>query len=256
MDTNFFQITEKLLTDKESLELKIQKVGDQLAVLVMPKIKEKKAIVTINGTAAELDEHFFNELQKPIEKINGLQSTADTAPIEDDEEAETSEEEIKKELKEDTAKAKEKKRGRKKSGIKELVSETAINEEEKQERETKPEQETNASTEQNELNFQAQEVDKEAEEKAHLEAEENARREKEELEATFTHYIESGDRAFNKHKYKQALDYYTKAEQLKPNNKEAGKKIELAAKWVKVLNENGLLNEEEEKEVSDGVENN
>lgn len=252
MDTNFFQITEKLLNDKESLELKIQKVGDQLAVLVMPKIKAKKAIVTINGTAQELDEHFFNELQKPIEKINGLQSNADTAPIEDDEEAETAEEKVNTPVKKITQPEKNK-RGRKSK------TETNNNQAqpEEQESETKPEQETNTAAE---VELAEQQAKEEAEiaEKAHLEAEaeENARREKEELEATFTHYIESGDRAFNKHKYKQALDYYTKAEQLKPNNKEAGKKIELAAKWVKVLNENGLLNEEEEKEVSDGVENN
>lgn len=249
MDTNFFQITEKILNDKESLELKIQKVGDQLAVLVMPKIKAKKAIVTINGTAQELDEHFFNELEKPIEKINGLQSNAADAKIEDNED-EAEEEETKAMVKKITPPAKTK-RGKKakEESVAAATEETETNHE--------AEQETNTAAEM-ELTEQQAKEEAEIAEKAHLEAEaeENARREKEELEATFTHYIESGDRAFNKHKYKQALDYYTKAEQLKPNNKEAGKKIELAAKWVKVLNENGLLNEEEEKEVSDGVENN
>lgn len=80
---NFFTKLFPLLEEKESIEVKVQRTGDELTVLLIPKIKGKTATIVLNGTSEELDEGFLEQLIIPVEKIKGLVSNASSVEIED-----------------------------------------------------------------------------------------------------------------------------------------------------------------------------
>lgn len=80
---NFFTELFSLLEDKESIELKVQRTGDELTVLLVPKIKGKTATITICGSPEDLNEGFMEQLTIPVEKIKGLVSNAAEVKIED-----------------------------------------------------------------------------------------------------------------------------------------------------------------------------
>lgn len=88
MKINLFTViaATELLKDKESIEFKVERTGDQLTVMVVPKIANKKAVLTFCGTPEELDNGIFDEILKPVEKIKGMISNADTVVIESTEE--------------------------------------------------------------------------------------------------------------------------------------------------------------------------
>jgi len=88
MKINLFTViaATELLKDKESIEFKIERTGDELTVMVVPKIANKKAVLTFSGTPEELDNGIINEILKPVEKIKGMISNADTVEIQDTEE--------------------------------------------------------------------------------------------------------------------------------------------------------------------------
>ena len=82
-DVKLFAALAALMGDKESIEIKVQKTGDELTVLAAPKMNGKTALLTLSGTAEDLDEGFVNELTKPVEKIKGLKSNAETVEVTD-----------------------------------------------------------------------------------------------------------------------------------------------------------------------------
>lgn len=75
----------ELLQDKESIDFKIQRVGDEFTVMVNPHIADKTTNIVISGTPEELDGGIMAEINKPIEKIKGMKSNADTVEITEDE---------------------------------------------------------------------------------------------------------------------------------------------------------------------------
>ena len=88
MKINLFTaiVAAELLKDKESIEFKIERTGEQLTVTVVPKISGKKAVLTFSGSPEELDNGIMDEIMKPVEKIKGMISNADTVEIQDTEE--------------------------------------------------------------------------------------------------------------------------------------------------------------------------
>ena len=72
------------LKDNESIDLKIQKTGDEYAVLVIPRMEGHKTDIIVSGTSEELDENLIAEILKPVEKIRGLKSNADATEIAED----------------------------------------------------------------------------------------------------------------------------------------------------------------------------
>ncbi len=88
MKINLFTaiVAAELLKDKESIEFKIERTGEQFTVMVVPKISGKKAVLTFSGSPEELDNGIMDEIMKPVEKIKGMISNADTVEIQDTEE--------------------------------------------------------------------------------------------------------------------------------------------------------------------------
>lgn len=88
MKINLFTViaATEILKDKESIDFKIERTGDELTVMVVPKIGGKKAVLTFSGTPEELDEAIIGEILKPVEKIKGMISNADSVEITDTEE--------------------------------------------------------------------------------------------------------------------------------------------------------------------------
>lgn len=72
-----------VLKDKDSITIRIEKTDEEFTVMVGINKDGKKCHPVISGTADELDEGIMQEITKPIERINGLKSNADTAEIED-----------------------------------------------------------------------------------------------------------------------------------------------------------------------------
>jgi PRTRC genetic system protein E len=267
---NFFTTLSSYLDDKESIDLKVQKTGLDLTVLLVPKIKGKTATIVLSGTAEELDEEFFSELSKPVEKIKGLVSNADEVKIED---AEEEEEEESEDDKKEKAEIKElaKKTATKKAEIKELAKKTATKKVEKDKlkveepvAETKTEGEINPegkSTEAIEEEIQKQRIedevaakeaaDKVAQEKAEKEAEEKRKAEEAaRLQEAFDLAIKNGDEAFEARKYEDAEESYKAATILFTDHKAAKEKYEKANKWVKQLIAAGIIVREEVSNVN------
>lgn len=88
MKINLFTViaAAEILKDKESIEFKIERTADEFTVMVVPKIAGKKAVLIFSGTPEELDETIIAEILKPVEKIKGMISNADTVEILDTEE--------------------------------------------------------------------------------------------------------------------------------------------------------------------------
>lgn len=91
----FASLALMLQEEKDKVEITVQRTGDELTVLVVPKMKGKKAMITMSGSPEELDEAFFEELTKPVAQMKGLKSNADSAEVEDDEDGEEEEKENK-----------------------------------------------------------------------------------------------------------------------------------------------------------------
>lgn len=269
-NVNFFTKVFPLLEDKESIDLKIQRTGDELTVLLVPKIRSKTATITMSGTAEDLNEGFLEQLIIPVEKIKGLVSNAAEVKIEDAEEEEEEEEEEGSEKKEKPAakKAEPKKAAAKKvttkkseevkPKVEELVSETQtegeINPEGKSTKEIEEEIEKQRIEEDTYLKEAAdrEEAAKKeaeailAEEKAKKQAEEKRKAEEaEKLKEAFELAIKNGDDAFEARKYEEAEKHYQDANTLIPDHKEAKEKFEKANKWVKQLIAAGIIVREE-----------
>lgn len=125
---NFFTELFPLLEDKESIEVKVQRTGDELTVLLVPKIKGKTATIVLNGTPEDLNDGFMDQLAIPVEKIKGLVSNAAEVKIEDAEEEEQEEEEEEEKKEKPAAKkAEPKKAAAKKSATKTVANQTIRN---------------------------------------------------------------------------------------------------------------------------------
>jgi len=252
---NFFTELFPLLEDKESIELKVQRTGDELTVLLVPKIRSKTATVTISGSPEDLNDGFMEQLTIPVEKIKGLISNAAEVKIEDVEEEEEEESEDNDDKKE---KPEAKKAAPKKAAAKKVTSKKA--EEVKPVEpvvETKTEEEftpAGKSTEEIEAEIEKQRIadeaaakeaaDKAAQEKAEQEAEEKRKAEEEEkikaekaafLQETFNTEIKLGDEAFEARKYEDAEKHYELATKILPDHKAAKEKFLKAEKWVNQL---------------------
>jgi PRTRC genetic system protein E len=88
MKINLFTViaATEILKDKESIDFKIERTGDEFTIMVVPKIAGKKAVLTFSGTPEELDQAIIGEILKPVEKIKGMTSNADSVEITDTEE--------------------------------------------------------------------------------------------------------------------------------------------------------------------------
>ncbi len=243
---NFFTTLASYLDDKENINLTIQKTGEDLTVLLVPKIKGKTTTITMSGTAEELDEEFFNEFSKPFDKINGLVSNADEAVIEEVEEEEQEDGDDKKDApagkKAATKKAATKKAATKKAATKEedkpkvekAVAQPGIE---------NPEEKT---TEEIEREIEKERKEKEDAEKLKAEnlAKEQAAKNKEEFDG----FMKTGDAAFQDRKFLKAERNYKSAVELFPENEKAKAELHKASRWVTQLRDANLLKSQEEEE--------
>lgn len=211
---SIFAIIATLLEDKQSVDLKIQKVGDELVLLVDPKINGKTAAFTMSGTPEEMDEHFITELQKPIEKIKAFVSTADKAEVADDETEEKDKKPAKKGKPEKPAPAKGKKSPAKKG------KDTETSEEESEE------EEESETEEEEEKTPEPPPIDH---------------------KKLYGEFIERAKAAFGIKKYMLAGALYEKALEHKPEDQAATEGARQCKLWVSNLTEMGLLKETEEE---------
>lgn len=258
---NFFTELFPLLEDKESIELKVQRTGDELTVLLVPKIKGKTATIAISGSPEDLNDGFMEQLTIPVEKIKGLVSNAAEVKIEDVEEEEEEESEDADDKKDAPAgkKAAPKKAAAKKVTTKKVgevkpvepVVETETEKEFTTEGKSSDDIEAEIEKQRIEDEAAAKEVeDKIAQEKAEQEAEEKRKAEEEEkikaekaafLQETFNTEIKLGDEAFEARKYEDAEKHYELATKILPEHKAASEKFEKAKKWVNQLITAGIL---------------
>lgn len=85
MKIELFKAIEALgiLNNKDSMTIQIQKTDEEFTVMVVINKDGKLCHPVVSGTADELDEGIMQEIIKPIEKIKGLKSNADSVAIED-----------------------------------------------------------------------------------------------------------------------------------------------------------------------------
>jgi PRTRC genetic system protein E len=248
---NFFTELFPLLEEKESIELKVQRTGDELTVLLVPKIKGKTATIVLNGTAEELNDGFMDQLTIPVDKIKGLVSNAAEVKIEDVEEKEEEEEEEGEEKKQkpEGKKAAPKKAAAKKSGkakeeapkieeVAETKTEEEINPEGKSTDDVEAEIEKKRIEDEEAEKLAAKQV---AKENAEKEAEENARISKE-----ITDFVLKGDNAFKACLFREAKKFYQEAHDLNQNDTAISEKLAKANKWLEQLINDGVIKEEEE----------
>lgn len=249
---NFFTPIESLLQDKESIEIKVQKTGDELTVLLVPKMQGKTATITLNGTAEELEEGFLAELQKPIEKIRGLKSNAEEAKVEDLEESEE-EENIPEGSEKGRDIAKEKKAAAKKEASKKPTAKEKLKKVvENRDTEINPEEKT---TEQIKAENEQAKAEEDAKLKAEAEAkaaEEEAKKEAERIAKEIADLVSKGDAAFKACLFRDAKKHYQEAHQLKQDDEAIAEKLAKANKWVDQLISDGVIKEEEE--AANGIE--
>lgn len=228
---NFFTELFPLLEDKESIDLKIQRTGDELTVLLVPKIKSKTATVTICGSPEDLNDGFMEQLTIPVEKIKGLVSNAAEVKIED---ADDSEEE-KEDKKEKPAikKVEQKKAAAKKSATKKVEEPVA---------EINPEGKSMDAIEA-EIEKQRIEEEEAAKEAAEKAAQEKA--EEERISKELKDLVLKGDTAFKACLFREAKKLYQEANLLQPNDKAITEKLTKANKWVEQLINDGVIKEEE-----------
>lgn len=88
MKIELFKAIEALgiLNNKDLMTIQIQKTDEEFTVMVVINKDGKLCHPVVSGTADELDEGIMQEIIKPIEKIKGLKSNADTVEIEDNDE--------------------------------------------------------------------------------------------------------------------------------------------------------------------------
>lgn len=88
MKIELFKAIEALgiLNNKDSMTIQIQKTDEEFTVMVVINKDGKLCHPVVSGTADELDEGIMQEIIKPIEKIKGLKSNADSVAIEDNDE--------------------------------------------------------------------------------------------------------------------------------------------------------------------------
>lgn len=83
-EMQFFEQLNETLKGAKKITIVASKTGEQISVMVLPEfasegVQEKTRPLMLAGTAAELDEGFFNEVRKPVEAVMaaGLRSNAD-----------------------------------------------------------------------------------------------------------------------------------------------------------------------------------
>jgi PRTRC genetic system protein E len=249
---NFFTELFPLLEDKESIELKVQRTGDELTVLLVPKIKGKTATIVLNGTAEELNDGFMEQLIIPVDKIKGLVSNATEVKIEDADDEEEEEEEGE-EKKPEAKKAAPKKAAAKKTGkvkeeapkveeVAETIAKGEINPEGKSTEAIEHEIEKQRIEEEEDAKLAAEQV---AKEKSEAEEKRLAEEEAARLKEAFENHIKVGDELFEVRKYEDAEREYEMASKLMPDHKAAKEKFEKANKWVKQLIAAGIIKREE-----------
>lgn len=248
---NFFTELFSLLEDKESIDLKIQRTGDELTVLLVPKIKGKTATIVLNGTPEDLNDGFMEQLAIPVEKIKGLVSNAAEVKIEDAEEEDEKEEEGSEKKEKPAAKKAEPKKAAAKKLTTKKVEEVKEfkHEEEANDIENKTSDEIESEIEKQRIEEEEaakEAAEKVAQEKAEKEAEEKRKvEEAAKLKEAFELAIKNGDEAFEARKYEEAETHYQAASTLIPDHKVAKEKFEKANKWVKQLIAAGIIVREE-----------
>lgn len=214
----FFTIISSLIESGEMLDLRITKAGEELAVLVTTSIKGKKASPQITGSPEDLDAGFIDEINKPIEKIRGLVSDADTVKITDASEEESEEE---KTVPKVAKKADSKKAIAKPEPKKTKVLETPILESE--EIDTEEVSEFDAENEIVSIRL--------AEEKR-LEL---LQEKQEKADSLFTNSMLDGNAAMQQRKYEVAEYNFKLACLIRPEDESAKKEAAAATRWVDAL---------------------
>ena len=251
MKQTFFATVESMLQENEILDIRITKNSDILVVMVTPKIKGKTANPIMKGTGAEIDENFFEELNKPVEKMRSFSSNAAEVEIKDAED----DEKEKKPAKKETPKKVES--SKKKASVK-TKDDKAESTDADQEDDEEESEDTDASGEEAKAGPSAEELEaqnKAAEEKAAKEKAEAEAKEKAALvEEKFTKWMKLGSDAMEARNYEEAEYNFKLAEKLKPEDADVKTKLAGATRWV-----NALIAAQQpvnRKEVIDGAEYN
>lgn len=273
MKTEFFTAIAaiELLKDGDSLDVKIQRTGDEFTLLVVPHVSKKTADLVMSGTPEELDEHFITELQKPFAKSPGLKSNADSVDLEEEEENEEEESGASKKAlpKKAVDTSKNKNNSKKAAPKKATVAKKDDKPEEEEEEEEKESEEDKAKREAEEQADAERIAQEEADQKAEaekLEAEKKAAEEKAAAEveaklskARFKKAMELGEKAFTDRKYEESEVYYQYASELNPNDEKAKEVYNKSKSWVdrliegKVLDGRILDSEKLREEVNNGI---
>lgn len=260
--STFFKEIAETMGDRQELRLNITKIGTDLVILAVPNFKDEGKHITISGSPEDLDLGFIEEIKKPLSvKAEKLISNADSVSTEEEEEEE--EEEGKDNppvTKKASGKGKTamKKDKNKKPGdkVEAPVPEVKV--------EDKPEVKDNEFTDTQEMilgkdkkeftitmtadapeekkeetpvliNENPQQTNTpvvEPEVKEELKEEEEEGPSKDEL---FEFFMAEGKQAFADRKYNEAEDAYTKAVELKPDDKKAKSDLDQASKWVRAI---------------------
>ena len=261
--STFFKEIAETMGDRQELRLNITKIGTDLVILAVPNFKDEGKHITISGSPEDLDLGFIEEIKKPLSvKAEKLISNADSVSTEDEEEEEEEKDNppvTKKDTKSETKKASGKgktavkKDKDKKPGDKVETPIPEVKVEEKKEftivmTADAPEEkkdsisaefvsDVNSAIQKGELvldNENPQQTNTpvvEPEVKEELKEEEEGPS-KDEL---FEFFMAEGKQAFADRKYNEAEDAYTKAVELKPDDKKAKSDLDQASKWVRAI---------------------
>lgn len=226
----FFTEIETMLQENDILDIRITKNSGILVVMVTPKINGKTANPIMKGEGWELDEHFIEELNKPVEKMHSFTSNAAEVEIKDAEKEDKPKKETKAEPKkeaEKTGKRKYKQRAKKGDSASADASTDGDDDDEEEEENESDEETTTDNTAESET-----EADQNAatpaepvqtgptpEEIAAAEKAENERIAAEEkaklAKEKFAKWTELGNKALEARQYEDAEYYFTLAMKLK-----------------------------------------
>lgn len=210
----FFTQLAETLKDRQELRMNIKKIDGDLVIVVTPNFKEEGKTIQMSGTPEEMDEHFINDIQKPLSVEKAFESNADEVKKELEEEVE---EEEKEEATKAAKKADKKSPAKKGKEVKKPVKEKEV-QEKKESKESTTEDKT--SNEESAPETETVQEDKKPEPSA---------------KEQFKHLMEEGKRLFNDRQYAQAESAYKSATELFPEDDKAKAALTNATKWVKAI---------------------
>lgn len=217
----FFTAIAALMQDKDSIEFKIQKTGDELTVLIIPKFEGKTTTINMSGLPEEFEELFMDELNKNRVIKREFTSNAETVGIDEVEDDKPT-----------TAAPKapaEKKTPAKKEAVKEIkkimplpppLTDEAVNYEEEK------------------AKLKAEKDKEEAEAKAKADAEAT---QKKAIQEEFKAAMALGKESFVARRYEDSESAYKKAVSLMPGNADAERELKNSIRWVNQLIEAGVI---------------